>query len=169
VDTEPVSFIKFILFQLDLQQHAPLRQCCSSLSNPQGSPTCTIHPVTISMMTTILLLLRHQSKQPSSSQVHVQLTCSSGTPLHCFVLHVRLSLHTLLRLAPPLPSSFSALQVQASRSNANSWPPLMCRCAAYGASAYDLKANSSSTGQCQPPTYPSPSIYLHTTLQRPAL
>ena len=36
---------------------------------------------------------------------------------------------------PPLPSSFSARQVQASRSNANSWPPLMCRCAAYGASA----------------------------------
>ena len=60
---------------------------------------------------------------------------------------------------PPLPSSFSARQVQASRSNANSWPPLMCRCAAYGASAYDLKANSSyanSTGRCQPPDLPFP-------------
>ena len=65
---------------------------------------------------------------------------------------------------PPLPSSFSARQVQASRSNANSWPPLMCRCAAYGASAYDLKANSSyanSTGQRQPPrlTLPLPFIF----------
>lgn len=44
----------------------------------------------------------------------------------------------------------------------------MCRCAAYGASAYDLKANSSysnSTGQFHPPYLPLP---LHLSSQNVA-
>jgi hypothetical protein len=94
VNTKPGSFLNSIRFQHDLQQHAPLRQCCSSLSNPQGSPTCTIHPVTMSMMTSTLLLLRRHTKQPSlskytfSSRVYQapHFTALSATCDSCYLL-----------------------------------------------------------------------------------